>query len=74
MDELAFALVQLGRLTGDRSRDVPDALRAKARARVLELVKDPRIARPLEEVVSSERRTEGAFYGDSVPVGLVLAK
>jgi len=61
-------------LTGDRSRDVPDALRAKARARVLELVKDPRVARPLEEVVTTERRTEGAFYGDSVPVGLVLAK
>jgi molecular chaperone DnaK (HSP70) len=74
IDELAFALVQLGRLTGDRSRDVPEALRQRARSRVLELVKDPRIARPLEEVVSSERRTEGAFYGDSVPVGLVLAK
>ncbi len=74
VDELAFALVQLGRLTGDRSRDVPDALRQRARSRVLELVKDPRIARPLEEVVTAERRTEGAFYGDSVPVGLVLAK
>lgn len=74
VEELAFALVQLGRLTGDRSRDVPDALRARARLRVLELVKDPRVARPLEEVVTTERRTEGAFYGDSVPVGLVLAR
>jgi len=73
-EELTFALVQLARLTGDRTRDVPEPLRARARERVIALSQDPRVARPLEEVVTAERRTEGAFYGDSVPVGLVLAK
>ena len=70
--EASFAVVQLARLTGDRARDVPPELRARA----LELLRgqgaDARALRPLEEVVTSEVRTQAEFYGDSVPIGLVL--
>jgi hypothetical protein len=72
-EELPFALIQLARLTGDRTRDVPDDLRSRARTRLLELGLDARAVRPLEDVVHTEKRTEGAWYGDSVPVGLTLA-
>ena len=70
--EATFACVQLGRLTGDRARDVPAELRAKALARLSATGVDPRSLRPLEAVVESEVRTQAEFYGDSVPFGLVL--
>lgn len=49
-----------------------EPLRARVRRRLLDLGLDARAVRPLEEVVRTERRTEGAWYGDSVPVGLIL--
>ena len=33
----------------------------------------PRTIRPLKEVVVAEQRTQQEFYGDSVPIGLVLS-
>ncbi|MCO5169956.1 MAG: hsp70 family protein [Planctomycetes bacterium] len=71
-DEAVFACVQLARRTGDRSRDVPDDLRARARAWLERRGVDARTLRPLDEVVQAELRTESDFYGDSVPIGLVL--
>lgn len=71
-DEVAFACVQLARRTGDRSRDIPDDLRARARAWLEERRVDARTLRPLDEVVQTELRTQSDFYGDSVPIGLVL--
>lgn len=71
-DEAAFAVIQLGRRTGDRSRDVPDDLRARARAWLQGRGVEGRSLRPLDEVVTTELRTESDFYGDSVPIGLVL--
>ncbi len=71
-DEATFACVQLARRTGDRSRDVPDDLRARARAWLEARRVDTRTLRPLDQVVQTELRTESDFYGDSVPIGLVL--
>jgi molecular chaperone DnaK (HSP70) len=73
-DEATFACVQLARRTGDRSRDVPDELRARARAWLERRGVEARALRPLDEVVQAELRTESDFYGDSVPMGLVLGR
>jgi hypothetical protein len=73
-EETTFACVQLARRTGDRSRDVPDDLRARARAWLLKKGVHARALRPLDEVVQVELRTESDFYGDSVPIGLVLTQ
>ncbi|RMG18614.1 MAG: molecular chaperone DnaK [Planctomycetota bacterium] len=71
--EAEFAYVQLARKTGDRARDVPEELRAETLARLEHLGAGPRTLRPLREVVRTEFRTQQAFYGDSVPMGLSLA-
>jgi len=72
-DEVVFGLVQLVRRTGDRSRDVPDLSRMQARAALEKLGVEPRALRLLDEVVTTETRIESEFYGDSVPVGLVIS-
>ncbi|MGE0710552.1 MAG: Hsp70 family protein [Planctomycetota bacterium] len=70
--EAIFAVTQLARMTDDRSRNVPDELRARARAFLASRDVGPRGLRPLEEVVTGEVRTQQEFYGDSVPIGLTL--
>jgi hypothetical protein len=70
--EMIFALVQMARLTGDRARDVTPELRKKARAALRKLDVDKRGLRPLDEVVVVEVRDQAEFFGDSVPMGLVL--
>jgi hypothetical protein len=72
--ETVFAFVQLARLTGDRARDVSPELRAKVLAHLESLGVDARVRRPLEEVVVSEIQTQQEFYGDSLPIGLVLSR
>ena len=70
--EAAFTLVQLARLSGARARDIPQDLRIKAHAKLKRLGADARVLRPLEEVVHSEVKTQAEFYGDSLPIGLVM--
>ena len=70
--EASFTYVQLARLSGDRARDIPQELRIKAHAKLKRLGADARVLRPLEEVVHSEVKTQAEFYGDSLPIGLVI--
>jgi len=70
--EATFAAVQLARLTDDRTRNVTEAQREKAKVYLKNLKVEAHTLRPLEEVVVSEVRTEQEFYGDSVPMGLTL--
>ena len=70
--EATFTYVQLARLSGDRARDIPQDLRIKAHAKLKRLGADARVLRPLEEVVHSEVKTQAEFYGDSLPIGLVM--
>lgn len=66
------AALELARVTGDRARDVPDALRLEV-ARHLERAGAPaewiQAVRELVTVDESERR---AWYGEELPVGLRL--
>jgi molecular chaperone DnaK (HSP70) len=72
VDPAAFAAVQIARMTGDRSRDLPDALRASV-VRRLEATNAPRAwITMVSEVVALDDADEGRVFGESLPVGLKL--
>lgn len=68
----AFALVQLARLTGDRARDISNAMRLKC----IDVVRNRDRSLPwvklLSEVVQMEGSDQAKAFGDSLPVGLQL--
>jgi molecular chaperone DnaK (HSP70) len=69
-DGALFALAQLTRKTGDRARDVDDALRTRVLAA---LEKSPPSWRQLvAEVVQLSLADEARALGDTLPVGLTL--
>jgi len=66
--------LQLGRVTGDRARDVSEPLRVRT-ARELEKVgADPEWARAVLELVPMADRDRAEFFGDEIPVGLRLSE
>ncbi len=72
VDPAAFAAVQIARMTGDRSRDLPDALR-EAVIRRLEAVNAPRAwVAMVGETVELDNADEGRVFGESLPAGLKL--
>ncbi|WP_233801622.1 Hsp70 family protein [Paraburkholderia sp. HP33-1] len=72
VDPAAFAAVQIARMTGDRSRDLPEALRASV-VRRLEAASAPRAwITMVSEVVALDNADEGRVFGESLPVGLKL--
>lgn len=71
-DKAAFPMAQLGRKTGDRSRDIPDEVRARLARRLREIPGGERMARLVEEVVALEAREERVALGDTLPAGLRL--
>ena len=71
-DKAAFPLAQLGRRTGDRTRDLDDATRAKLAAVVRALPGGERAAVLVEQVVELEAREERVALGDTLPAGLRL--
>ena len=65
-----FAIVQLARLSGDRSRDLDDGMRARA-LDVLRAAQAPEAwTRLLEQVVAMETADKARAFGDTLPVGL----
>jgi molecular chaperone DnaK (HSP70) len=73
-EKVAFALAQLGRRTGDRSRDLDDKLRAELAAKVRSLPGGERAAVLVEQVVELEAREERVAMGDTLPAGLRLTR
>ncbi|PRY01191.1 Hsp70 family protein [Paraburkholderia sp. BL25I1N1] len=72
VDPAAFAAVQIARLTGDRSRDLPEDLRL-AVVRRLEAANAPRAwITMVSESVELDNADEGRVFGESLPVGLKL--
>jgi molecular chaperone DnaK (HSP70) len=71
-EKVAFALAQLGRRTGDRSRDLEEAQRARLAAAVRALPGGERAAVLIEQVVELEAREERVAMGDTLPAGLRL--
>jgi molecular chaperone DnaK (HSP70) len=72
IDSAAFAAVQIARMTGDRSNDLPDELRHTV-VRRLEAGHAPRAWITLvSETVELEHADEGRVFGESLPAGLTL--
>jgi hypothetical protein len=71
-DKVAFPLSQLGRRTGDRSRDLDDATRTALADFVRALPGGDRAAILVEQVVALEAREERVALGDTLPAGLRL--
>ena len=71
-DKVAFPLAQLARRTGDRTRDLDDALRAQIAAFVKSLPGGERAAVLVEQIVALEAREERVALGDTLPAGLRL--
>ena len=67
-----FALSQLARYSGDRSRDLPDDLRQQVLARLEQLGADEAILRPVREYHELEASQESLALGDALPIGLRL--
>ena len=65
-----FAIVQLARLTGDRSRDIDDSLRNRALDAVRSAHAPQSWQRLLLEVVSMETADQARAFGDTLPAGL----
>ncbi|MGF6997527.1 Hsp70 family protein [Paraburkholderia sp. GAS32] len=72
VDPAAFAAVQIARMTGDRSRDLPEDLRHTV-VRKLEAANAPRAwIAMVGETVELDDADEGRVFGESLPAGLKL--
>ncbi|WP_183081273.1 Hsp70 family protein [Paraburkholderia fungorum] len=72
IDPAAFAAVQIARMTGDRSRDLPEALRHTV-VRRLEAANAPHAwITMVSETVELDDADEGRVFGESLPAGLKL--
>ena len=67
-----FAAVQMARLTGDRARDLPEALRAQVLAKMRSSGAPARWLTLVEQVVEMDAEDQKRSLGDSLPPGLVL--
>ena len=70
--EVASAIVQIGALTGDAARDVPEELRRRASDRLTDAGFDREVLAPLHEVMAKSQAESVRAFGDSIPEGLRL--
>jgi hypothetical protein len=68
----AQAAMRLARRTGDRARDVSDAVCREVERRLVLVGADEAWVRSVREVVPVEERERAAFFGDALPLGLRL--
>ncbi|HYG68527.1 MAG TPA: molecular chaperone DnaK, partial [Anaeromyxobacteraceae bacterium] len=71
--ELAFPLAQLGRRSGDRARDVDDAVRDEVARALAASGARAELVRMVREVVEASEEEERRIFGESLPPGLRLA-
>lgn len=67
-----FAAVQMARMTGDRARDLPDAVRAQVLEKLRSSGAPERWMTMVEQVVQMQAEDHKRSLGDSLPPGLVL--
>jgi hypothetical protein len=72
VEPAAFAAVQLSRMTGDRSRDLPDAARENVIRRLETLGAAPAWIRQVRETVALDEADTGRVFGEALPAGLKL--
>jgi hypothetical protein len=69
-EAIGFAVVQLARYTGDRSRDLEEDLRQRVAERLSTLPAGQRWAKQVQEVVDLEAKEQAQILDESLPVGL----
>jgi molecular chaperone DnaK (HSP70) len=67
-----FALAQLARVSGDRARDIDEALRLRVLERLADLGADELALRPVRHYHELEAEQQSQALGDALPVGLRL--
>jgi len=72
LEPAAFAATQLARLTGDRSRDLPDEVREEVVARLTAIGASSHWIEQLRTVVELDKADERRAFGESLPAGLRL--
>ncbi|WP_174364112.1 Hsp70 family protein [uncultured Caballeronia sp.] len=72
VEPAAFAAAQIARLTGDRSRDLPEDLRARVVHRLDNAGAPKGWGEMVSEVVELDNADEGRVFGESLPPGLKL--
>ncbi|WP_250453316.1 Hsp70 family protein [Caballeronia sp. ATUFL_M2_KS44] len=72
VEPAAFAAVQIARMTGDRSRDVPDDVRAAVIERLETMGAAQSWIAMVRETVALDRADEGRVFGETLPAGLKL--
>jgi hypothetical protein len=72
VEPAAFAATQIARATGDRARDVPDALRQRVVDRLLAARAAPAWVAMVREVTVLDEADTRRVFGESLPVGLKL--
>ncbi|KQR73622.1 molecular chaperone DnaK [Burkholderia sp. Leaf177] len=72
VEPAAFAAAQIARLTGDRSRDLPDDVRARVVHRLENAGAPKSWIGMVREVVELDQADEGRVFGESLPPGLKL--
>jgi hypothetical protein len=73
VDGAAFAVAQMARLTGDRTRDLEPEVRAEALSALEAAAAPAAWLRMVREVVALEASDEARAFGDTLPAGLMLA-
>jgi hypothetical protein len=66
--------MQLARVTGDRTRDVSEALRERTAKALSSVHADPEWVRAVRELCPVLESERSEFFGDEIPVGLVLVE
>ncbi|MGZ8899608.1 MAG: Hsp70 family protein [Limisphaerales bacterium] len=74
LDGSAFALAQLSRRTGDRSRDIDDPTRERVIAALLARPGAEALIQSVREAGDLKPAEEARAFGDSLPLGLQLAR
>ena len=72
IDPAAFAAVQIARMTGDRSRDLPDDARAAVVQRLETMGAAQAWIAMVRETVELDRADVGRVFGETLPAGLKL--
>jgi hypothetical protein len=70
---VAFPLAQLARRSGDRDRDLPDAVREEVAAALVRGRAAPELVEMVEQVAPRSEEEEQRIFGESLPPGLSLA-
>lgn len=71
-ETLAFAVVQMARCTGDRTRDLDDELRQRVAERLAPLPAGQRWSQQVLEVVALEAKEQARIFDESLPAGLQI--